>query len=413
MDAQGCSGARVVGGLDRRRGVAARGRRLAFLEAVLGQHRHRRAQDRRQRHRHARGPQHTPAAAACRAGATAGGRLPAAAQRSRARPASRAPRRPPGRRSLSSHIQSMPAATHERRQHAGHRRDQWPVGPRPAAGGRARPRSPAPNAITSSSKPTTPSSASISSHSEWASRTNSGSEACSIHQDWYEPAPRPSTGLVSHSSTAAVHSCQRPLPVELSRCERVKSPSVHPTSRPDGFLKFSNLSDRVERRDARPRAPRSPRRASAGLGRQRQPQAQLPVGEPAPGPVEGHARGAEQRHEQRGAVALLRRRRRASGPFTRSSRASMPSIAPTRARRPRSRSRPARESRREVSAQKTSTPHGRGRGPAPRRGQVDRRGHRGHGGQRQRAQHAPAAARPRRAAGAGSASPARIARPFQ
>ena len=51
------------------------------------------------------------------------------------------------------------------------------------------------------------------------------SEACSIHQDWYEPAP-PNAGLVSHSSTADVHSCQRPLPVELIRCDRVKSPST-------------------------------------------------------------------------------------------------------------------------------------------------------------------------------------------
>ncbi len=233
---------------------------------------------------------------------------------------------------------------------------------------------PVPIAITSSSSPTTPSSASVSSHSEWASRTNSGSEACSIHQDWYEPAPRPNTGLVSHSSTAEVHSCHRPLPVELIRCERVKSPSTSPTSGPDGFLKVSNLSTGSYAATPTASTAIAPS-AIPALAARRQLQAELPARVPAPGPVQTRAGEAEQDHQQRRALAL-------AGGLRRAQRAVHERVAGQhpldRQRRAAARDRGRDDRREPAGGQRAEDDHADGgrHVSAPRGGQVDRARHR-------------------------------------
>src|SRR5581483_12447363 len=67
-------------------------------------------------------------------------------------------------------------------------------------------------------RPGGPWSASVYRERECAFRTCRESEPCSSHQRPNEPAPRPSRGRERHSSSAAVQSCQRPLPFVASRC---------------------------------------------------------------------------------------------------------------------------------------------------------------------------------------------------
>ena len=258
-------------------------------------------------------------------------------------------------------------------------------------------------------KPTTPSSPSVSSHSECASRTNSGKRGV-----LGPPGLVRAGALAEHRLGLPLVDRRRPqLPAAAAgRAHQVRAGEValrEPASRPEGFLKVSNLS--TGSNAATPTSATAPSPpASAGLRGARQ--AQLPVREPAPGPVrERRTRSAEQHHQHRRALALARGLRRASGPFTSASRASSTSIARDRAAR-RDR---GRHERRAARGQRAEDDHahdghrrtrparrsGRSRAPSPGPAPAPARAGR------------PAAARRPRAAAAESARPARIARPFQ
>ena len=303
-------------------------------------------------------------------------------------------------------------AQHEGRQHARQRRHQRPGGPGPPQARQRRPRSPAPNTITISSE---------ADHSQLAQHLEP--QVVGVAHEQREVGVLGPPRLVGARALAerrassptgrpaAAHSCQRPVLVELSRCERVKSPSVYFVS-PGGRLKSSNLPAGSNAATptsaisaiARRRAPPAPARGSRSV----------PVGEPAPGPVEARRTRAPSSAISSAALSPSTRHRAA------------PRAGRSRGRRGRAAPRSRRPRRPPAIAVATSAPraargeraedehtHDGHRRAAARRGQVDRRGDRGH---RARAP-APAGCAGRCATAArsssGSARPARIASPFQ
>ena len=263
---------------------------------------------------------------------TADGRLPTAdcrlgrRRRSRAPPGSPAPPSATRPTMLSSHIQSMPAATTNAASTpaiAATSGRSDPGGPC----GRSRPRSRCRSRSRAAASPTTPSSASVSSHSEWASRTNSGSEACSIHQD------------LVRAGAAAEHRLGLPLvdrrgpqlpPAAAGRADQVRAGEValdQPHVGAGRLLEGLELVHRVvrghphrehrDRRRARSR-PWPPGAASGGAPSRRTGT------RPSTGP---RRKGRAGPSDSAALSPSLDACAEPSGPFTSASRASMPLIA--------------------------------------------------------------------------------------